>query len=473
MKSDMIEIKALPGPKGLPLFGNLLAVRLSHIHLDFERWAQQYGDTFKLRFGTQWILMCAKPDTLHALLRDRPQRFRRPRVTERITQEMGGLPGVFNAEGEAWRTQRRMVMAGFAPSTVKNYFPVLQTVAQRLRTHWGQMALQGQVIDLSKDLKHYAGDIVANLAFGQDLNSLDTGRSSLQTHIDTVLAGVSRRSFSLFPYWRYLRLPQDRRLERSVAALREQTLSIIATARRAMAQQPALFDQPQNLLQAMIVAAAQEGSGIDDDTLAGNVSTLLIAGEDTTSHSLAWALDLLAQNPAVLAKATQQVRAHLPPNAQCADYSIQLIDGMEYLDACIQEAMRLKPVGPFIPLEAVHDTVVENVRVPKGTVMMCLMRVAGLQVEHVQQALDFKPERWLADNPPDKRLSSPFGSGPRMCPGRYLALLEMKVALVMLLSQFDILCVNNGQGTPTQELMGFVMSPVNLTMRLKLKTSDT
>lgn len=466
---NYIQLKDLPGPKGLPFLGNVLSFRPSRIHLDFERLARQYGDTFRVLFGKQVILMCAKPDTIQTILRDRPQGFRRPSVTERISREMGGLPGVFFAEGEEWRTQRRMVMAGFAPHTVKNYFPVLQTVAQRLQAHWAHLAQQGKAINLSKDLKHYAGDIVANLAFGQDMNSLQTGRSALQTHIDTVLAGVSRRSFSLFPYWRTVRLPQDYRLEQSVAALREQTMAIISTARHAMAARPELLSKPENLLQAMIAAAAQPDSGIDDDTLAGNVSTLLIAGEDTTSHSMAWLLDLLGQNPQVLAKAAQQVLEHVPQGASCESYTVDAMDRMDYLDACIQEAMRLKPVGPFIPLEAVQDTVLENIHVPKGTVVMCLMRSAGLKEQHAPQAMAFNPERWLSETPPDKRLSTPFGSGPRMCPGRYLALLEMKVALVMLLSHFDIVSVRNTHTTPTPELMGFVMSPVGLTMRLKLK----
>ena len=61
----------------------------------------------------------------------------------------------------------------------------------------------------------------------------------------------------------------------------------------------------------------------------------------------------------------------------------------------------------------------------------------------------------------------PFGSGPRMCPGRYLALLEMKMAMAMLLSRFDIVSVDTPDGKEAQELMAFTMCPVGLHLRLR------
>jgi cytochrome P450 len=76
------------------------------------------------------------------------------------------------------------------------------------------------------------------------------------------------------------------------------------------------------------------------------------------------------------------------------------------------------------------------------------------------------PERWLG-NSVDKHVSTPFGSGPRTCPGRYLALLEIKIAVAMLVGHFELDSVDTLDGKEAQELMGFVMSPVGLRMRLK------
>ena len=67
----------------------------------------------------------------------------------------------------------------------------------------------------------------------------------------------------------------------------------------------------------------------------------------------------------------------------------------------------------------------------------------------------------------------PFGSGPRMCPGRYLALLEMKMAMAMLLASFDIDTVATPDGGPAEERMAFTMHPVGLTLRLREAAAAT
>jgi cytochrome P450 len=82
----------------------------------------------------------------------------------------------------------------------------------------------------------------------------------------------------------------------------------ITTARQRLAADPARRAAPQNLLEAMIVAADEPDSGIDDDQVAGNVLTMLLAGEDTTANTLSWCIWLLKQHPAALARAMAEVR---------------------------------------------------------------------------------------------------------------------------------------------------------------------
>ncbi len=457
------QIKDLPGPRAWPIVGNLLQVKAQHIHQDVEQWCKRFGPLMRLRFGPRWVLVIANHHTIQTVLRDRPGSFRRPSITADISAELGGLPNVFIAEGADWRNQRRMVMAGFAPKPIKAYFPALVTVAQRLQRRWEAAASQGQLIDLSADLKRYTVDIIAGLAFGQDVNTLEAGENVIQQHLDRILPGISRRSLSIVPYWRYFKLPQDRQLERSSAALRSEVYTLIAHARQRMQADPSLYDKPSNLLEAMITAADQPGSGVDDDTVAGNVSTMLLAGEDTTANTIAWLLYLLRSNPHTLQKAVAEVKQLAPDSAS---FSLEQMDALVYLDAAVQEAMRLKPVGPFLPLEAVVDTTIDNVQVPKGSLVWCVMRHDSVDDKHFANAQAFEPERWFAPTVA-KQVSMPFGAGPRTCPGRYLALLEIKVAVAMLLGRFEVHSVDTADGLAPQELMGFVMSPVGLRMGLK------
>lgn len=459
------QIRQLPGPFALPILGNSLQLRVPRIHRDVEGWVRRYGPFMRAWFGHTLVLVVADSEAVSNVMRDRPDGFRRPLSSYIVSEEMGGTPGLFLAEGAEWRNQRRMVMAGLAPGAVKAYFPALVTVAQRLQRRWQAAAARSAAITLDDDLKRYTVDIIAGLAFGSDVNTLEAGEDVIQRHLDAILPAVARRSFAMIPYWRYFKLPADRQLERDVAALDTAVAGLVQQARARLAQDAARSARPANLLEAMIVAADQPDSGVDNRAVVGNVLTMLLAGEDTTANTISWMIYLLQRHPEAMARAREEVQRVAP---DVAGFTIEQMDSLDYLNACASEAMRLKPVAPFLPLEALRDTVVGDVAVPKGTLVWCVLRHDSVSESHFTDAQAFRPERWLAaeQQHDDKRASLPFGAGLRTCPGRYLALLEIKIAMAMLLGSFEIAGVDTPDGGEAQEQLGFVMSPVGLSMRL-------
>ena len=470
MKTPTLRrIQDLPAPRGWPLLGNTFQVRRSRIHQDVEAWAAELGPLFRMQLGPRQQLVIADHELLGAALRDRPDGFRRTPQTSRIGAEMGLPQGLFSAEGEDWRRQRRMVMASFAPGHVRAYFPSLVKVTLRLRGRWRHAAQAGQDIPLQADLMRFTVDAISGLAFGKDINTLESGEDVIQRHLDKVLPAVFRRVLSLVPYWRWFRLEADRELERSVAVINATILEFVAQARQRLRDDPARREQPRNLLEAMIVAADQPDSGLGDRQIAGNVLTMLLAGEDTTANTLAWMIHLLHRHPDALRRAQDEVRRLAPDPAAC---DFDRMEQLVYLEACASETMRLKPVAPFIALQALRDTVVGDVAVPEGTPIWGVLRHDSVSERHFPRPQAFEPERWLdaAPQPLDaaaKRSAMPFGSGPRICPGRYLALLEMKMAMAMLLASFDIESIAAPGGAQAEERMAFTMHPVGLRMRLR------
>jgi cytochrome P450 len=234
-----------------------------------------------------------------------------------------------------------------------------------------------------------------------------------------------------------------------------------------------LRNAPRNLLEAMLVAADEVGSGFDDMQVAGNVLTMLLADEGATANTVAWMIDLLWRHPASLAHAAAKVRRVV------ADHDEPTLDELAPLDfvgACAHETMRLMPVAPLIGLQALRNSVVGDVQLPAGGVIFNVMRRDIVSDQHLQRAAAFEPERWLAVGMPGavrqiasavKRLSLPFGAGPRIGPGRYLALLEVKMAMVALLGHFEIESVDAPGGLPAAEKLSFTMMPVGLVMRLR------
>lgn len=461
----------LPHPPGLPVLGNLLDFKeLARVHQKVEAWGREYGPLFTFRMGLLRVLAVSDHELIGTIMRDRPAGFRRPARLPVLAGELGFSSGVFISEGEAWAKQRRMIMASFAPNHVKNFFPALVRVAGRLRKRWAKAAQAGEGIDLQADLMRYTVDAVSGLSFGRDINTLESDEEVIQLHLDRVFSGIAKRSVALFPYWRVFKLPADRRMDASVAFIKTEISRFIANARAQMQADPALRESPKNLLQAMIVATEQNGSGLDDNDVMCNVFNLLLAGEDTTANTLAWLIHLLSRHPELLHRATEEVLRVAP---DMASFSIEQMNELPFIEACLNETMRLKPIAPYMPLEAVKDTVIGDVRVPAGTFIWEIFRHDTTNEKYFPKAEQFNPERWLegsdaalASNSA-KRISMPFGAGARACPGRYLAMLEMKLAMAMVLGNFVIESAALADGGEAPEHMLFTMKPDGVILRLR------
>jgi cytochrome P450 len=152
------------------------------------------------------------------------------------------------------------------------------------------------------------------------------------------------------------------------------------------------------------------------------------------------------------------------------DYSIA--DKLPYIEAVAHEAMRCKPVAGHLFFEPNQDTQIADVRVPKGTPVFVLMGHLGAQERYFSRAREFRPERWLEARGEsaaghNTRAFLPFGAGPRYCPGRHLAMLEIKMVTGMLCRGFE---VERAPGSPpTGDVYAFTVMPTNLFARLRLR----
>jgi len=128
--------------------------------------------------------------------------------------------------------------------------------------------------------------------------------------------------------------------------------------------------------------------------------------------------------------------------------------------------MRLLPVAPINFVEALCPTVLGDVEIPAGTTVVVLPRVAALDAKHFGAPDRFLPARWLGapEGAHEASVLSPFGSGPRICPGRSLALLEMRLVLAALHRSFDVERV--GAPSEVQERYAFTVMPSELRVRL-------
>lgn len=460
------SISDLPGPKRLPLIGNAHQVRPESLHLTAEAWAERYGPLYRFDIGRRKVVVVGDAEVLNTLMRDRPDGFRRWREILQITEELGQV-GVFAAEGDNWRRMRRLAVTALNSNHLQRYFEIISTCTERLYNRLSASARDGLAFDIGEALSSFTVDVTSALAFGHDLNTLERGDGDLQEHLHRVFQMTNRRIFLPVPYWRHFKLPADRALDRSTEEIEKAVRVFMAETRGRIAARPGLREKPENFLESMIAAQETEGA-FSDEEIMGNVFTLLLAGEDTTSHSMAWTIWSLAQRPDIQASWAEEAREVLGEEPYATEYDT--VEGFRYGEGVLRESMRLTPVVPISGLEPLLDTEVAGVHIPAGTRLFLLHRYSGLA--STERASEFRPERWLDDDDelaaPDQKSFLTFGAGPRFCPGRNLAFLEAKTALGMIARNFEIEL--DPSAAPVTELLGFTMSPKGLRVRLRERT---
>lgn len=455
----------LPAPKGLPIVGNVFQIDSMQFHITLENWVREFGPMYRFQAGPRQIMVVSDPAIIGTLLRDRPDTMRRTFRSARAFEELGST-GVFNAEGEDWRRQRKLVMRALTPEVIRNFFPTLVSLTERLRQRWQSASEAGRKINVLRDLKAWTLDVTIALAMGQDINTLEHDDNPLQQDIEAIFNRVARRLTTPFAYWRYFKLPVDRAADAASARIQASVTRFVDETRKRIEQNPALRIKPTNLLEAFIAARDEPDSGFTDANVIGNAVTMVFAGEDTTSNTIAWLMNFVARDPAVAGKIAAEADAALGLSRVLREFGS--LDRFTYLDAAVDEAMRIKPVAPFLGLETNRDVAIGDVMVPARTPVLVITRHAAMDPVDFPEPEQFRPDRWLgekraaADDPARKLF--PFGGGPRFCPGRYLALAEIKMAMSMTMRNFRLEV--DPKAEPVREMFTFTMTPSSLPVRL-------
>jgi cytochrome P450 len=217
----------------------------------------------------------------------------------------------------------------------------------------------------------------------------------------------------------------------------------------------------------MLAAANLPDSGITDEVIVANVMTLLLAGEDTTAHSLSWAMYFISQNKGLQSRLHVASTDAFGSSRICPTFEdVKKLDLFEFVT---QEASRFKPVVPLLYLEPIKDVVLGGVWLPSGTPLIFILRPSMLDSSRFGRPGEFLPERWssghLEVQPHDSKIYAQFGAGPRVCPGRYLAGVEMRPVLSMLARNFSMELATSPESI--KEIQSFVMMPNVMPVRLE------
>ncbi|PWY79693.1 cytochrome P450 [Aspergillus heteromorphus CBS 117.55] len=340
------------------------------------------------------------------------------------------------SDKKAYSHRKRLVSSMFGIRYIRSMQPLMLdciSVAVTELERRCRSAPSGTVeVDMQHMIQALAADIIGVTTFGQTFDVVKNGSHPLPDRLKMALklSGILQ-----FMPW-LSRIPFIPQRDTYVDSF---TAEIVANRRAAMSSQPPREDLLQKL-----VEAASDG---DDDTspfrssdVQDEVVILLIAGSETTSNAELFTLIMLLKNPSKLATLYKEIDHWYPrhdPRPTDCEYSFA---GMTYLQACIDETMRLVPgQATGSPRESFNDETILGYAIPKRTTVFPTTQQVHLDERLWANAAEFIPERWLDVYTQGKQNDMPywpFSAGSRVCIGKHFAWQEMHLSLVSLLRRF-------------------------------------
>jgi len=270
--------------------------------------------------------------------------------------------------------------------------------------------------------------VITRTLFGTGLDQAEMNKvaKALDYAVNYILKAIVLNSL---PAW--MPAPGKKEFEKSIKQIDETVYRIIADSRK--------NGGAENHLMAMMLdmVDAETGDGMTDQQLRDEVTTLFLAGYETTSIALTWAFDFLSHNPEMMEKLRAEVDSvvgsdRLPAFAD--------LPKMPYSRMILQETMRIRPPGWQLPRTAVEDDEIDGHFIPAGTNVIGLIYMCHYHPEEWTNPEAFDPERFQADKSEKRHKFAymPFGAGQRKCIGMDFALMEGQLALAMVAQRYTL-----------------------------------
>jgi cytochrome P450 len=401
-----------PGPKLPALVQTLGFLFAGRRFLDACR--RRYGDvvTMGTAFDSSFV-MVFDPELLKKVFQAPPDRLRAGEANALLGPILGER-SVLLLDGAEHLRQRRLMLPPFHGQRLRTNEQTMLDAADRAIDSWPV----GEPFALMPSMQSLTLDVILHAVWGLEEGArAEELKRRVRAAIDPLQQRLGILVLALSG-GRFGGRGSVQKFEQRRAALDEMIFEEIATRRAA-----ADVAEREDVFSMLLSAVDEGGEPMTDQELRDELVTLLVAGHETTATGLSWAFELLLRTPRVLA----QLRA-------------SLADGDEtYLDAVVKEALRMRPVIPGVG-RVVRGEPFElgGYMVPPGTEINPSISAIHRRGDRYPSPEEFRPERFLGDDPPDTYTWVPFGGGTRRCLGASFALLEMRVVIRRVLERVEL-----------------------------------
>lgn len=435
-----------PGPVSLPVLGPVSLIRefvtgIKRPHIVLYEAAKKYGNIMSFKLGCERIVVLSGYDTIHEALVKQSDVFSdRPplAITKMFTKDGGGI--IFERYNHHWKTMRRFTLQtlrdfGVGKSSIEEKI-IIEINAATKELH----DTRNEPIVIAPLLQKIIGNVIYGIVFGQRYDYDDQEFEMVRSLSNMTVSGQGAVSpINFFPAWIVKLLLRQRYKED--AQLAESPDGTGKFMLEKIKEHEDTYDDNniRDFVDLYIQSSRENKDETKETFTKGNmlrvIQDLFIAGSETTSTTLDWALLFMIEHPDVQQKCQQEIEEIL------GDKPIEYADRgkLPYVDATIMETQRLANIVPLsVPHMTMKDTVIQGYKIPQGSVVLPNLYSVSHDPNYWTEPETFNPERYFdkARKIVKNDALVPFSVGPRVCLGEPLARMELFLVFANLLQRF-------------------------------------
>ncbi|TVZ25768.1 hypothetical protein JM83_0698 [Gillisia sp. Hel_I_86] len=422
---------------------NILKNPLPFHHRNFEK----HGDTFRLVIGPGKSVIFSRDAYLaeYVLQKNQKDYAKSPIQTKDLAKYVGR--GLLTAEGEHWKKQRKLIQPAFHK---KQLTLLLESIQNAVLTELHKIET-GKEIDVFPIFNDLAFQTVVKSLFSSAVGDKDIAR--LQYITEAAQKMLVKELRQPFKSW-WFKIGGEIKKHTDLTDEARVILKKLVKARKESEQ------RHNDLLDMLLDARYEDGTEMDEEQLIDEILILFVAGHETTSNALTFAVLLLARNPEAQDKIVLEVAA-AKENPSCL---MEFIQTCSYTKKVVEETMRLYPPAYFIDRISLEDDEFENMPIPKGSNLLFSFHEIHRHPSHWADPEKFDPERFSSSDPYlHTPFYAPFGAGPRKCIGNNFAMFEMIIAIAEMVENYKI----SPKTTPIEILPLITLKPKNAILRFQ------
>jgi cytochrome P450/NADPH-cytochrome P450 reductase len=432
------KIDAIPQPAGKLFVGNLLDLNPRTPVQGLMKLAQEFGPIFQLDMLGRPLVIVSGFELVNELS-DETRFDKKIWAPLREVRSFAG-DGLFTAYTSEpnWSKAHNILLPNFSARAMQGYHPMMLDIADQLVLKWSRLNPDDE-IDVVHDMTNLTLDTIGLCGFDYRFNSFY--RESMHPFVDAMVGALSESQLrqQKLPLENKIRIDRRRRHQANIEYM-YRTVDRIIKERRESGDD--VSSKPDLLSYMLSGVDKKTGERLDDLNIRYQIITFLIAGHETTSGLLSFAINALINHPEVLAKAYEEVDRVFGSDLSARPTYTQ-VNQLSYISQILKETLRLWPTAPMFALYPYKNTVIGGkYRVNKGVQLAVLVPMLHRDKSiWGEQAEVFNPDNFSreAERARPANAYKPFGNGQRACIGRQFAMQEAALVLGLILQRFKLI----------------------------------